>query len=370
LELLDLPLLVLHQKLFFVYQLSVMINADEFCLGDKTTRVSCTAALPALEDAPDTLYVFDRNTAALFSRLPEGAVVLEAGEASKSWAGTEIILNAAFSRGMARDSLFTAVGGGMICDLTAFAASVFMRGARVRLIPTSLLSMVDASFGGKTAINFGGCKNLVGTFYPAEAITISTAFLSSLPGRELLCGLAEIVKYAMLGDAALYEELRNRGEFFPVNGGPAAEVFLLDVVRRTLAVKARFVREDPAENGVRAYLNLGHTFGHGLEAASGFCRFTHGEAVAWGIMRALDAGLRLGITEGRYAGEAAAFLKKLGFPEKVSGLRAGDILRAMEKDKKKKEGKIRFVLQRGLCDSLTRSLDSGFTEEIVRDGLE
>jgi 3-dehydroquinate synthase len=345
------------------------VDADVFSLGDKTTRVSYITALPTLEGDRGSLHVFDRNTVALFPRPPEGSLILEAGEASKSWAGAESILNAAFRRGMARDSLFIAVGGGMICDLTAFVASVFMRGARVRLIPTSLLSMVDASFGGKTAINFGGYKNLVGTFYPAETITVSAAFLRSLPRRELFCGLAEIVKYAMLGDAALYKELQNCGEFFPVHSGPEDEVFLLDVVRRTLGVKARFVRKDPTEKGVRAYLNLGHTFGHGLEAATGFTRFTHGEAVAWGILRALEAGVRLGITDRTYAGEAAAFLKKLGFPEKISGVRAGDILRAIEKDKKKRKGKIRFVLQHGLCDSLTRSLEAEFVKEIVETGI-
>jgi 3-dehydroquinate synthase len=343
---------------------------DEFSVGERKTRISYTTGLPAL-DGDGALYVFDRTTAALFARLPEGSVILETGEDSKSWEGTRSILNAAFGRGMARDSLFTAVGGGMICDLTAFAASIFMRGARLRLIPTSLLAMVDASFGGKTAINFGGYKNLVGTFYPAEAITISTAFLSTLPRRELSCGLAEIVKYAMLGDADLYAELRERGgDLFPAEGRPPGGDSILDLVRRTLMVKARFVREDPKEKGARAYLNFGHTFGHGLEAASGFRRFTHGEAVAWGMTRALRAGTRLGITDEGYAGEASAFLKKLGFPEKVSGVRAEEILRALEKDKKKQEGKIRFVLQRGLCDTLTRNLDSAFTAEIIQEGLE
>lgn len=359
------------------------IQTDEFSVGGRKTCVSYIAGLPGFEDGGDGLFVFDRNTAALFGRLPEGAVILEPGEDSKSWAGAGKILSAAFSRGMARDSLFTAVGGGMICDLTAFAASLFMRGARVRLIPTSLLAMVDASFGGKTAINFEGYKNLVGTFYPAQTITVSMFFLRSLPWRELLCGLAEVVKYAMLGDAALYEELRVRceaGELVPASGGlspfPSGEsgvsggAFFLDVVRRTLLVKARFVREDPSEQGSRAYLNFGHTFGHALEAASGFRRFTHGEAVAWGMMRSLQAGGRLGITEERYAGEAAAFLTKLGFPEKVSGVPAADILRAMERDKKKKEGKLRFVLQRGLCDSLSQNLDPGFVARIVEDGLE
>jgi 3-dehydroquinate synthase len=342
-----------------------MTSSDEFTIGNKTTRVLYREDLPALADN-DTLYVFDRNTATLFSPLPEGAVILEPGEDSKSWAGAEAIISAALSRGMARDSLFTAVGGGMICDLSAFAASVFMRGGRVQLIPTSLLSMVDAPFGGKTAINFGGYKNLVGTFYPAESITISAAFLHSLPPREFLSGLAEIVKYAMLGDADLYEALRGRG-------GEAAsgdKAFLLDMLRRTLRVKARFVTEDPTEKGVRAYLNFGHTFGHGLESASGFGRFTHGEGVAWGMMRALDAGVRLGITDKRYAEESAAFLKKLGFAEKISDMKAHAILEAMQKDKKKQQGRLRFVLQKNLCDTLTQNLEAAFVEEIVERGLE
>jgi 3-dehydroquinate synthase len=342
---------------------------EVFLIENKKSRVSFVSGLPAFEDG-DGLYVFDRNTAALFSRLPEASVVLDPGEQSKSWAGAEAILNAAFARGMARDSLFTAVGGGMICDLTAFAASVFMRGARARLVPTTLLSMVDASFGGKTAINFGGYKNLVGTFFPAEAIIISAEFLDTLPRREFLSGLAEIVKYAMLGDAGLYGDLRKRGgDMVPADGKCDDKVFLPDMLRRTLQVKARFVMEDPAEKGMRAYLNFGHTFGHGLEAAGGFRRFTHGEGVAWGMMRALDAGVELGITDKRYAQEAAAFLKEMSFPEKVSGVSSCEILGAMEKDKKKQQCLLRFVLQKNLCDTMTRNLETGFVEKIVKRGL-
>jgi 3-dehydroquinate synthase len=346
-----------------------MADTDIWEIGGRTSRVIYTGDLPAFDGGGERLYVFDRNTAALFPRLPEGAVVLEPGERTKSWAGAEIILNAAFGRGMARDSVFTAVGGGMVCDLTAFAASVFMRGAGLELVPTTLLSMVDASFGGKTAINFEGGKNLVGTFYPAGTIIISVAFLEGLPRREFLSGLSEIVKTAMLGDAGLYEILLARGESLLSPECRKDTSLLLDMVRRSLAVKARFVAEDPTEKGVRAYLNLGHTFGHGLEGASGFKRFTHGEAVAWGIIRALDAGVELGITGRNYAARAARLLTELTFPEKVSGVPAAGILRAIEKDKKKQRGRLRFILQRRPGDTLSENLEPDFVKKIVERGL-
>jgi 3-dehydroquinate synthase len=270
---------------------------------------------------------------------------------------------------MARDSVFTAVGGGMVCDLTAFAASVFMRGAGLELVPTTLLSMVDASFGGKTAINFGGAKNLLGTFYPAGRILISVAFLGGLPRREFLSGLSEVVKSAMLGDAGLYEILLAKGGSLLSPECRKDSALLLDMVRRSLAVKARFVAEDPAEKGVRAYLNLGHTFGHGLEGATGFERFTHGEAVAWGIMRALDAGTELGITGRNYAARTARLLTELTFPEKVAGVPAAGILRAMEKDKKKQRGRLRFILQRKPGDTVSENLEPDFVAKIVERGL-
>ncbi|MCL1817733.1 MAG: 3-dehydroquinate synthase, partial [Spirochaetaceae bacterium] len=200
---------------------------------------------------------------------------------------------------------------------------------------TSLLAMVDASFGGKTAINVAGARNLVGTFYPAESVTISTAFLRSLPQREYLSGLAELVKYAMLGDAGLYHSLRQQGAALLARQDDGAA---LHMIRRGLAVKARFTGEDPAETGARACLNLGHTFGHGLEAAAGFGRFTHGEAVAWGILRALDAGRELGITDCGYAEGAARFFAELGFPARAQRVSADGILAAMESDKKGRRG--------------------------------
>ena len=343
------------------------IFCDEFRLGQKNTKVIYTDEFPNFGESREMLYVFDRSTAAIYPRLPEGSLVLEPGEATKSWAGVESIIAAALKRGMARDSYFIAVGGGMICDLTAFAASVYMRGASVWLVPTSLLAMVDASFGGKTAINFGGYKNIVGTFYPAGNIVICSAFLRSLPRREYLSGLAELIKYAMLGDAVLYRKLQKKGAALLEKQDAAAE---LDMIRRSLKAKARFAAKDPSETGVRAYLNLGHTFGHGLESAAGLGRYTHGEAVAWGILRALDAGKELCVTDPFYADGAARLFAALGFPLRAQDVSAEAIIDAMGSDKKKKEGKLRFVLQRGLCDTFTENLDMALVRKVVERGLK
>ena len=345
-------------------------SAGEFFpVGSGGSRIVFAPVHPALEDGPDRLHVFDRNTAALFSRIPEGSVVLEPGEGSKVWSGVEEILRAAFGRGLARDSVFIGVGGGMVCDTAAFAASVFMRGARLELVPTSLLAMVDAAFGGKTAINFEGYKNMVGTFFPAEKITVSPAFLPLLPEREFLSGLAEVIKAAMLGDGDLFRRIRDRGADLLSSESMSGAVPMLELVRRSLLVKARFVGEDPKEKGIRAHLNLGHTFAHGLESATGFRRFTHGEAVAWGILRALDAGLALGVTDPGYAEDCRGLIGSYPYPGRVSGANPADILAAMERDKKKTAGRVRFVLQRGLGDTFTMPLEPDLVRDVLERGL-
>ncbi len=339
-----------------------------FSVGQGGTRLVFSDEPYIPEDSAERLHVFDANTSALFPALPEGSVVLEPGEGSKAWEGAGRILSAALSRGMARDSLFVGVGGGMICDLTAFAASIYMRGARLELVPTSLLAMVDASFGGKTAINFQGYKNTVGTFFPAEKVMLSVGFLDRLPEREFRSGLAEVVKSAMLGDSELFDLLEegSRSSSLPAFRDGS---FLFELVKRSLLVKARFAVDDPTENGIRSHLNLGHTFGHGLEAATGFARFTHGEAVAWGMFRALEAGLDLGETDAAYAERARRLLLSCGYAERIGSVRAEDILAAMGRDKKKRGGRVRFVLQRTLGDSFTTILEDDFVGRIVSAGL-
>ena len=206
------------------------------------------------------LSVFDGNTASLFSdRNPEYSLVLPPGEAAKSWTSVERIIKRALAISLGRDSLIAAVGGGVVTDVTAFAASIYMRGCRVTLIPTTLLAMVDAAIGGKTGIDFGNTKNLVGSFYPADEVRICPDLLKTLPPHEYRSGLAEVIKHAMLEPSSpgnLWDSLVNkRGEILE-----RQESSLEEIIRRAAKVKVDIVSSDLKENGPRAFLNLGHTF--------------------------------------------------------------------------------------------------------------
>jgi 3-dehydroquinate synthase len=311
------------------------------------------------------LTVFDTHTWRLFGRSrvsrAAGSVVLPAGERSKTWRGAGRVLSAAARRGLGRDGLIAGIGGGVVCDLAAFCASLYMRGCSLTLVPTTLLAMVDAALGGKTGVDLPGAKNMAGTFYPAGEIRIVPAALASLPDRELRSGLAEAAKNALLGDADLLATLeRGRGRLLDREPD-----LLEDVVERCIRVKGAVVEEDFREQGRRAILNLGHTFGHALEAATGFRRYTHGEAVAWGLKMALRLGERLGVTPPEHARRVERLLESYGFdlhpwtgaPEKL--------LAAMQADKKKREGRLRFVLQRGVGDTLVQPVEEERVWELL-----
>jgi 3-dehydroquinate synthase len=238
-----------------------------------------------------------------------------------------------------------------------------MRGCRLILVPTTLLAMVDAALGGKTAVNLGAAKNLAGTFYPAEELVIWIPALATLPEVELRCGLAEAIKTALVGDAALLELLRARRTDLLL-GEPAA---LEETIFRCLAVKGRIVENDLRESGERAILNLGHTFAHALESATGFRRFRHGEAVAWGMGRALELGVALGATDRALAREVSALLEGYGFSLKnPPGVAARTLLAAMGADKKRRAGSLRVVLLRGVGRPEVRAVE----EEPVLAALE
>ncbi len=299
-----------------------------------------------------TVTVFDATTSALFGTGADNPVVLQPGEASKQWASAERVLARCAAAGLGRDGVVAGVGGGVVCDIAAFSASLYMRGCGLVLFPTTLLAMVDASLGGKTGIDFLGTKNLVGTFYPARLVVAATGCLRSLPAREFLCGIAEAVKTAVVGDRALFAVLRDNRD--AILGRD--EVLLEDIVRRCLAVKGRIVEEDPVETGGRALLNLGHTFGHALEAATRFSVWTHGEAVAWGMGRAIEAGLLLGITERGFAAELRGVLEAYGF-SLAPGARYAELAEGFARDKKRRAGRVRLVIPRGLGDCVVRETD-------------
>ncbi|GHV93944.1 3-dehydroquinate synthase [Spirochaetia bacterium] len=275
--------------------------------------------------------------------------VITGGEAAKAWPAVESILRAAREAGLGRDGVFIGVGGGVIGDLTAFAASIYMRGCGLVLVSTTLLGMVDASLGGKTGFDLFGIKNLAGTFYPARHVYMPLESLASLPAAEWKSGMAELIKTAILDGDDFLDELTNT-DFAGLTGDTER---LCRCVSRAVHFKGRIVAADPRESAVwnggpvRVLLNLGHTFGHALESAAGLGTISHGEAVAWGIARACELGLVLGITPQTRAKKIKALLAAYGYetaaPHPLMG-NEENFLKALGDDKKKKSGKLSFIV--------------------------
>jgi 3-dehydroquinate synthase len=268
--------------------------------------------------------------------------VLPPGENSKNWPSAEAVIRAAGEAGLGRDGVFIGVGGGVISDLTAFCASVYMRGVSVRLVSTTLLGMVDAGLGGKTGFDLFGVKNLVGTFYPAEAVWMPVSSLDTLPEREWKSGMAELLKTAILDDDEFLSLVRTL---------PESRKELASCIARAAAFKGRIVEADPRETAgtgnTRAVLNLGHTFGHALEAASGLGVLSHGEAVAWGMARSCELGLALGVTPGGRAREIQKTIAGFGYETAAPHplcTDTGAFMKALGGDKKKRNGKLQFVV--------------------------
>jgi len=315
-------------------------------------------ALDALFPGGNALAVTDSTVARLpaaaaFLRA-RGAFVLPAGEAHKTLSAVESIIEAALLRGVTRAGVFAAIGGGVVSDLTGFAAAVFMRGAAWEAVPTTLLGMVDAAVGGKTGCDISGHKNTAGAFYPARRVHIFPEFTRSLPEAEYRSGLAEAFKTALLFDESLYRFFRDgRGQ---IERRESAALFR--VVRACACAKAAVVREDFTERGRRALLNLGHTFGHALEASAGLGRLSHGEAVAWGMARACELGEALGMTPPERAARIRGVLDEFGYETGVPypGAPVEAMIAAMAADKKARGGAPVFVVP----DAESARVVSGF----------
>jgi len=284
-------------------------------------------------------------------------VIVAAGEATKSFAGLERLTGALLNLGVERGGLIVALGGGVIGDLAGFAAGVLKRGIDFAQIPTTLLAQVDSSVGGKTAINTPEGKNLVGLFHQPRIVIADTKVLSTLPKREWLAGYAEVAKYGALGDADFFAWLEANGAAAQKGDAAALE----RIVAQSCRMKAEIVARDERETGERALLNLGHTFGHALEAATGFSdRLLHGEGVAIGIALAFRLSARLGLSPAADAERIESHLRAMGLPAAISDidgprLSAGALIRHMMHDKKAKDGKLTFVLVRGLGQAFVAS---------------
>lgn len=302
----------------------------------------------ALEQIPRAdILIADANTAGIRKGLSADALVeVPAGEACKDLAVMTCVLQECSRRRLRRDSTMMAIGGGAVTDLAAMVAGVYLRGIPVTLVPSSLLAMVDAAVGGKAGVDLGAYKNLVGVFHPAREIYLVPRLLQTLSPREFLSGLAEVIKAAMLGDAALFSMLEQTSPQELHSSHTQGGVPLREVIRRAVLVKSQVVNRDFRESGERAFLNLGHTFGHALEAALGLGTWTHGEAVAWGIARAMETGNAAGLTDPSWHHRVVDLLLRYGYPIDQFPVPAAAVLDAMEHDKKRRRDGIHFVLQR------------------------
>ncbi|MEL0168406.1 MAG: 3-dehydroquinate synthase [Pseudomonadaceae bacterium] len=276
------------------------------------------------------------------------SVILPTGEAFKNWSTLQQIFDALLAARHDRRTTLIALGGGVIGDMTGFAAASYQRGVDFIQVPTTLLSQVDSSVGGKTGINHPAGKNMIGAFYQPKAVLIDTDSLQTLPAREVSAGLAEIIKYGLIRDNEFLGWLEQH-----MQGLRALDAELVtQAIIRSCSIKADVVAADEREGGVRAILNLGHTFGHAIEAHQGYGSWLHGEAVGAGMVMALDLSCRLGRINEKERARAEAIIAAAGLPVAAPvGMRAADFERLMAVDKKVLDGQLRLVLLRQLGDA-------------------
>ncbi|MBI4525256.1 MAG: 3-dehydroquinate synthase [Deltaproteobacteria bacterium] len=272
-------------------------------------------------------------------------ILLPEGEEHKNLASLETIYDRLVSGRFERNSCLVALGGGVIGDLAGFAAATFLRGIPYVQVPTTLLAQVDSSVGGKTGINHREGKNLIGAFYQPRAVLIDVNVLQTLPRRELLAGLAEVIKYGIIEQPELFALLEEKLDpLLSLN-----KDLLLEVIGASCSIKARVVEKDEREDDYRAVLNFGHTIGHALESLTGYETFLHGEAVAIGMVQATLISMRHGSCDKESCERIYRLIRRTGLPTELpSSIIPHELVKSMETDKKSARGKIKFVLCEGI----------------------
>lgn len=300
------------------------------------------------------------------------SIVLEAGEQTKDYAHVEALTGQLLDDRVERTTTLIALGGGVVGDITGFAAAVTLRGMDFIQIPTTLLAQVDSSVGGKTGINTPQGKNLIGAFHQPRLVLADIGALASLAPREMRAGYAEVVKYGLIADADFFAWLEANGQAV-LEGDPEA---CLHAVLTSCRAKASIVQADETEKGSRALLNLGHTFGHALEAQTGYSdALHHGEAVAIGLGLAFDLSVRMGLCPGEHRDRLRTHLAAVGLPVGLDGLADGGwsaagLIDLMGQDKKVRSGAMTFVLLRGIGQAfITQDVDLGLLSEVLEEAL-
>jgi 3-dehydroquinate synthase len=343
---------------------------------------SLGARIAALRPGARVALVSDATVAALHAGIAEASlkaagidsarVIVPPGEASKNYATFEKICEAIIAARIERGDLVVALGGGVIGDLAGYAAASVRRGLDFVQVPTSLLAQVDSSVGGKTGINSAHGKNLIGAFHQPVLVIADTALLDTLPPREFRAGYAEVAKFGLIGDAAFFAWLESNWQDM-VSGGPAREHAIAVCCRGKAGVVAR----DERETGERALLNLGHTFGHALEAAAGFSgKLLHGEAVALGMVLAFEFSARKGLCSDADATRVRAHLAAVGLPTQLKDFpggtpKADQLMELIAQDKKVTRGKLTFILVRGIGQAFVeRDVDPSEVRSFLADKLK
>ena len=274
-------------------------------------------------------------------------VVLPDGEAYKNWETLNLIFDALLTQRAERKTTLIALGGGVNGDMTGFAAASYQRGVPFIQVPTTLLSQVDSSVGGKTGINHPLGKNMIGAFYQPKVVLADTDTLKTLPARELSAGLAEVIKYGLIWDAVFLAWLETNMDKLRV----LDTATIAHAIFRSCEIKAQVVAQDEREGGIRAILNFGHTFGHAIEAGMGYGNWLHGEAVAAGMVMAADASRRMGWLAEADVARTRALIRAAGLPDAAPDLGADTYLEYMGHDKKVEGGQMRFVLLKKLGEA-------------------
>jgi 3-dehydroquinate synthase len=295
---------------------------------------------------------------------PTRVFTIADGESVKTLQTAAAVVDALVQGRADRSSVVVALGGGVVGDIAAFAASVFMRGVRVVQIPTTLLAQVDSAVGGKTGVNHPTGKNLIGTFHQPSVVVSDTAVLRTLPPRELSAGLAEVLKHGLLADRDYFDRT--------VAALPALLALdddaLAAAIGRSCEIKAQIVGRDERERGERALLNLGHTFGHAIEALTGFGPWLHGEAVGCGLCLAADLSVRLGLLARADAQRVSHAVDQARLPSRIEGLSRPAALQAMRGDKKAQAGRIRFVVLERIGKAIQREAPDALLEQTLAAG--
>lgn len=310
------------------------------------------------------VFITDKNIYRLYgTRFTETpTIVLDTGEQEKNLGTIQGIYQQLMEFEANRTTVITGIGGGVVCDITGFAASTYMRGLRFNLVPTSLLAQVDASIGGKNGVNLRNYKNIIGTFTQPEHVFLDFSLLKTLPQKEVTSGTAEIVKHALIGSSSLFSYLEKNSKALCLLKPDVVERVVLESIK----IKSEIVKEDATENNLRRLLNFGHTFGHAFEKIYGF---THGEAVSLGIVVASNISESKGLLSEKDKNRILALLKKLNLPVTIPQKKS-EILETMKKDKKRQRDDVHFVLIAGIGKSFVEKISFFKLEEYFHDLCE